>query len=205
MDLVSRLKQYLELRGISVTQFSDICGVPRPTGSQLLAGRNKKVSDEMIARIHQAFPELSIVWLMFGEGEMIPASSKEAAPVAPEPTYNNMKLEDLHPSGFDEDTDRSQLYSDAGSGAEHRTEREYDNEEPNPHVPNVFTFGMEAHGGSPEGEKVSLTPAGPQSKSDSITLTPGKGKRVTGVVVYYDDSTFESFVPDPERGHPFLR
>ena len=70
MDLVSRLKQYLDARQISVTQFADECSIPRPTGSQLLAGRNKKVSDEIIGKIHIAYPDLSIVWLMFGEGDM---------------------------------------------------------------------------------------------------------------------------------------
>lgn len=42
------------------------------------------------------------------------------------------------------------------------------------------------------------------SSDDSITLTPGKGKRVTGIVVYYDDCTYESFIPDPTHSHPFI-
>ena len=71
MDLVSRLKHYLDSRQISITQFADECGIPRPTGSQLLAGRNKKVSDEIISKIHSAYPDLNIVWLMFGEGNMV--------------------------------------------------------------------------------------------------------------------------------------
>lgn len=70
MDLVSRLKQYLDSRQISVTQFADECGIPRPTASQLLAGRNKKVSDEIIGKIHQCYPDLNVIWLMFGEGNM---------------------------------------------------------------------------------------------------------------------------------------
>ena len=71
MDLVSRLKRYLDSKQISVTQFADECAIPRPTGSQLLAGRNKKVSDEIISKIHLAYPDLNIVWLMFGEGNMV--------------------------------------------------------------------------------------------------------------------------------------
>ncbi|WP_289634555.1 helix-turn-helix transcriptional regulator, partial [uncultured Duncaniella sp.] len=66
MDLVSRLKQYLNTRGISITQFADECDIPRPSASQLLAGRNKKVSDEIIGKIHYTYPELSVSWLMFG-------------------------------------------------------------------------------------------------------------------------------------------
>lgn len=71
MDIVGRLKLFLDYLGIPVTQFADNCGIPRPTLSQLLNGRNKTVRDEIIAKIHEAYPQLSIMWLMFGEGEMV--------------------------------------------------------------------------------------------------------------------------------------
>ncbi len=45
MDIVSRLKLFLDYLGIPVTQFADNCGIPRPTLSQLLNGRNKTVRD----------------------------------------------------------------------------------------------------------------------------------------------------------------
>lgn len=70
MDIVSRLKLFLENRNIANSQFADTCGIPRPTLSQILNGRNKKISDELISKIHQAYPSLSILWLMFGEGVM---------------------------------------------------------------------------------------------------------------------------------------
>jgi hypothetical protein len=38
--------------------------------SQILNGRNKRVSDELIAKIHQTYPQLSVLWLLFGEGDM---------------------------------------------------------------------------------------------------------------------------------------
>ncbi len=70
MDIVSRLKLFLQQSGIANSQFADNCEIPRPTLSQLLNGRNKKVSDEVIAKIHRAYPHLNIMWLMFGDGEM---------------------------------------------------------------------------------------------------------------------------------------
>lgn len=70
MDLVNRLKFFMESNDIAISQFADTCRIPRPTMSQILNGRNKKVSDELISKIHSAFPELSVLWLMFGEGEM---------------------------------------------------------------------------------------------------------------------------------------
>ena len=78
MDLVSRLKLFLNQNGISNSQFADTCGIPRPTLSQLLNGRNKKVSDEIIAKIHASYPSLSIMWLMFGDGDMfVPNANTE--------------------------------------------------------------------------------------------------------------------------------
>ena len=71
MDIVSRLKQFMANSGISNSQFADTCDIPRPTLSQLLNGRNKKVSDEVIGKIHRAYPTLNVLWLMFGDGEML--------------------------------------------------------------------------------------------------------------------------------------
>ena len=89
MDLVSRLKEYIVKTSIPVTQFADMCGIARPTLSQLLNGRNKKVSNEIIEKIHSAFPSLSLYWLMFGEGEMevvenIKISEGKIAPKMPD-------------------------------------------------------------------------------------------------------------------------
>ncbi len=70
MDIVSRIKTFLNVNGIANSIFADKCDIPRPTLSQLLNGRNKKVSNEVIEKIHIAYPEISMMWLMFGEGEM---------------------------------------------------------------------------------------------------------------------------------------
>ncbi|MDE5988697.1 MAG: helix-turn-helix domain-containing protein, partial [Duncaniella sp.] len=102
MDLVSRLKHYLDSRQISITQFADECGIPRPTGSQLLAGRNKKVSDEIISKIHSAYPNLNIVWLMFGEGNMVTNGNIEiSAPQnAPQPAADRSQSPTDQTIGF---------------------------------------------------------------------------------------------------------
>lgn len=60
MDIVTRLRQFMEYRQIPISQFADTCNIPRPTLSQLLNGRNKKVSDELITKIHDAYPSLSV-------------------------------------------------------------------------------------------------------------------------------------------------
>lgn len=195
MDLVSRLKHYLDSRQISVTQFADECAIPRPTGSQLLAGRNKKVSDEIISKIHTAYPDLNIVWLMFGEGNMVTNANIEISEPQNEP--KNEIFAEEHPTDqpidFSLDFNES-LLPDAAEKNQATTSA------------NTFTFASPAEPVSVSEEAESpIQPEKEPAEPDSITLTTGKGKRVTGIVVYYDDCTYESFIPDPNHGHPFMR
>lgn len=70
-NIATRLKLFMEHMNVSNSQFADTCGIPRPSLSQILTGRNKKISDILIGQIHAAFPQFSIMWLLFGEGNMI--------------------------------------------------------------------------------------------------------------------------------------
>ena len=77
-DIVSRIKIFLQSMGIANSAFADVCGIPRPSLSQLLNGRNKKVSNEVIDKIHAAYPELNMMWLMFGDGDMLASNNPNA-------------------------------------------------------------------------------------------------------------------------------
>lgn len=68
-NVAARLKFFIDKQGISFSQFADRCGIPRPSFSQMMSGRNKKVSNIMLGQIHEGFPSLSLNWLLFGEGE----------------------------------------------------------------------------------------------------------------------------------------
>lgn len=195
MDLVSRLKHYLDSRQISVTQFADECAIPRPTGSQLLAGRNKKVSDEIISKIHTAYPDLNIVWLMFGEGNMVTNANIEISEPQNEP--KNEIFAEEHPT--DQPIDFSLDFNES-------LQPETAEKNQATTSANTFTFASPAEPVSASEEAESpIQPEKEPAEADSITLTTGKGKRVTGIVVYYDDCTYESFIPDPNHGHPFMR
>lgn len=69
-SIAIRLKDFMEMQGITYSQFADACRIPRPSLSQILSGRNKKVSDVILRQIHAAYPSLSMLWLVFGEGSM---------------------------------------------------------------------------------------------------------------------------------------
>ena len=90
-NFATRLKLFIESINVPTTQVADLCDIPRPSFSQLLSGRNQKVSDVLIKKIHKAFPDLSIMWLMFGEGTML--SSEERAQAETQQEEPSMKPE----------------------------------------------------------------------------------------------------------------
>lgn len=178
MDIVSRIKFFLDYRNIANSQFADKCEIPRPTVSQLLNGRNKKVSDEVISKIHTAYPELSIMWLMFGEEPMLLSNNN-----------NNT-----------ENSDSAQL-------AENREIHTNSNNTPNEPILTRqdemrIVFGdREAPnelGGSdsipsPISKALeSIALNGVQSSADDRS---GK-KHIVNVMVLYSDNSFVSFVPE---------
>lgn len=71
MDINSRIRTFIEAMNLTSSQAADQAGIPRPSFSQILTGRNRKISNEVIAQLHQAFPTLNVLWLLFGQGDML--------------------------------------------------------------------------------------------------------------------------------------
>ena len=68
-NIIDRINSFIEERNLTRSQFADTCGIPRPTISQMLSGKNKKIGDDVISVIHKTYPEIPMMWLLFGEGE----------------------------------------------------------------------------------------------------------------------------------------
>lgn len=86
MNIIQRLNIFMESTGLSVSQFADKLAIPRPSMSQMLNGRNKKVSNEILEKLHAVFPALNVSWLLFGEGDM--ESAKNTQFSSPQKTLN---------------------------------------------------------------------------------------------------------------------
>ena len=71
MDVSQRLDLYRQSINLTISQMADMAGIPRPTLWQFLNGRNKRLSDDMTAKLHAAYPDLNVMWLLFGEGSMV--------------------------------------------------------------------------------------------------------------------------------------
>lgn len=64
-----RLNQIIEQKGLTATKFATLIGVNASTISHILAGRNKPGFD-IINNIAKTFPDISLSWLITGNGSM---------------------------------------------------------------------------------------------------------------------------------------
>jgi len=78
--MITRIRQLLDSKELSPTQFADLIGVGRPVVSHILSERNKPSLD-VVQRIIGAFPQISLPWLLSGIGNML----DEAIAAAPTP------------------------------------------------------------------------------------------------------------------------
>ncbi len=171
MDIVSRLKFFMENQRIASSQFADTCRIPRPTLSQLLNGRNKKISDELIGKIHESYPSLSILWLMFGEGDMV--------------IDGNMRISEAKQSGFTEE-----------GLSESSENEEFAN--------NYFDEFVSSMNSSENNDSTTFPlsrinqAVKAHENAESASSDPAsepKRRRISSIVVFYSDNSFQSFSP----------
>ena len=174
MDIVTRLKMFLEQTGISNSQFADTCDIPRPTLSQLLNGRNKKVSDEVIGKIHRAYPTLNVMWLMFGDGEMlISGSSTKDQPDGLDGDYNN--------ESRNEDKGQRAISFEEDSAHGYRPSSSPKNQQRAASTSSIETTLQNM-----------MRTVGRTSKRG---LSNDSERQVTNIFVFYSDGRFERFEP----------
>lgn len=188
-----RLKLFMEREDLTSSQFADECRISRPTLSQILTGRNKKISDVLIGQIHQAFPRLNVVWLLFGEGEMYIGGSSSSDIDSP----HNVKEMLISPSHKSVQS----LWSDIEMNGEKRSETESDelkfpaNDESNKKNSTLTPLSPtlnDTENIKDEHVEALNTIKDLMSQIDTIRKNP---RRVVQIMVYYDDSTFETFIP----------
>lgn len=179
MDIVTRLKEFINHESVAITQFADNCRIPRPTLSQLLNGRNKKVSDELIGKIHEAYPSLSILWLMFGEGEMI-----HGATAKPENNlFGYASDEEIDPEPQVPQIDFEKDFTDSTPDI----------------VPDSAANGLSGISSSAIDMASAAIAESGKNEKPSISFNPYAKKRIVNIIVYYDDNSFESFVPGHKK------
>lgn len=171
-----RLKVFMDSQGLTNSQFADTCGIPRPSLSQLLSGRNKKISDVLVGQIHAAYPDLSILWLMFGEGDMLVSPSTVTPSDNIDSTDGNI-VPVFGGSLFDEDVKLSTGPAETVAKAKENGLETVKNTYQQVVNKNIET-DKEIRRLQLEIEKLKNNP-----------------RKVSQITIYYDDSTFETFYP----------
>ena len=165
----TRLKLFMDSIGVPSSQFADLCEIPRPSFSQLLSGRNQKVSDVLVKKIHSAYPDLNIMWLMFGEGDMLAnagSKTKEGSDHSvPDEKNASEILENPTVTQSNDVYSNLKGLTNQSQSAQNSIFQQFEDNK------KILELQMQI-------EKLQKNP-----------------RRVAQITVYYDDSTFETFVP----------
>ena len=183
--IASRLKYLITLLELSDSQFADKCGISRATLSLLLAGKNKKISDVLLSQIHKAFPHVSILWLLFKEGDaIIDPNSQLSDAISGDDNKELSSLWGNQESLFDnsllgENEDALFLTNES---RKNKNSNLIDLNLIEKNIQEAVNKGFERF-----------------LKNNSSLGFPGnlgeKDKKIRQITVYYDDSTFETFSP----------
>jgi len=92
-NLINRIKKILSYYEISASKFADSIQVQRSSISHLLSGRNKPSLD-FILKIINEYDEVSVNWLLLGEGAFPKSQTapKIATPTPPQQDLFNQNL-----------------------------------------------------------------------------------------------------------------
>lgn len=196
MDIVDRLISFKDHTGLSNSQFADKAGIPRPTLSQFLNGRNKRLSDDLTAKLHTAYPELNVLWLLFGEGSMLADSNNQISESSrggfgtkndalssdrqPSDSLNTPRAASFDFEGIHDSRPESELLASDYEALTYGG-REYHS----PMEPAMY------HPGAPQ-----RTVSYPIQSQPAAPVPEPEPRRVKSIMVFYSDNSFERFVPE---------
>jgi len=164
--MVNRIQEILKRYDLSPSKLADTLEVPRSTISHILSERNKP-SLEFIYKLIDKFPEISLIWLLKGEGNIFG------------------KERDLFSDLYDEETGKSKSESEPSVALpsditlEHTTLK--DEEFPANHGKEKELVGRPDNTVNTE------------ERSEKSKLS-GKGK-IIKLIVLYENATFDEYFP----------
>lgn len=76
LELSNRIKDFIDYTKMSVRKFAGECGLKQPTLDKHIRGTAEPNAVTLIG-IARRFPELSLEWLLLGEGSMLKTQNRE--------------------------------------------------------------------------------------------------------------------------------
>ncbi len=181
MDIIERLKEFMAHTGMSNSQFADFTGIPRPTLSQLIHGRNKTINDQLLRKLDDSFPELDIRWLLSGKGDMLTSSNIEFS--EPQNGLFGTKQALEYPDTQKEIKSTDSLEASIIEDANRKKQESY----------SVFSDLIEDFGNKNERYEEKTSPA---IMTDSVASSePPLQKEIESIIVFYTDKSFSTFYP----------
>jgi transcriptional regulator with XRE-family HTH domain len=157
-----RIKKIMEYIGVKPSEFAETIGIQRAAISHYMSGRNEPSLD-VIKRIHDKYPEITLEWLLYGSGEMLDGSkSKQQIRQLEIFDHNQESTPEAKPSNTRENRPVG------------RPHREYRKE--------IIVETNEKHAIATE----------KQSFATPIIAS----KKVSKIMLFYTDNTFETFIPE---------
>lgn len=192
MDIIERLKEFMAHTGMSNSQFADFAGIPRPTLSQLIHGRNKTINDQLLRKLDDSFPDLDIRWLLSGKGDMLTSSNIEFS--EPQNGLFGSKPASEYPDTQKEIKNTDSLEASIIEDANRKKQESY----------SVFSDLIEDFGNKNErsekyqsaGDVHNEEKTSPAIMTDSVASSePPLQKEIESIIVFYTDKSFSTFYP----------
>lgn len=193
--IIERLCKFIEISGLTTSQFADKAGIPRPSMSQMLHGRNKSLNNHVLSKLREAFPELNIVWLLFGEGNMLASMDSEMS--APQntlfssyPTPSNSVNQ--HINVANEEYEDAPAYGSNSSSTPSVTDDSDFEAKSSPY--SLHENKKEASGAKKDRPESDIISKILNSKVSEL----GPTKKIASIIVLFTDNSFETFLPSSE-------
>lgn len=177
-----------------------------------MSGRNKKISDVLVGAIHKRFPELSVYWLLFGEGPMLKSDIPAVLPPEAQAGADCYVIPDT--SALDEYcshlrggqsgvaangvSDNGAVAPTIGSALSETTQNgpvltsDRSRVDADANVKALSIAEKRINELVNQLDRLESINVGLQAQIADLTKNP---RRVSHITLYYDDSTFETFFP----------
>lgn len=212
-----RIALLIKAKNITPSQLADELGIQRSGVSHIMNNRNKP-SLEFIQRLLKKYPDISMKWILFGEGQMM-----NPYPVQNEPVESNVDTKKIAmpakpllfelfpPEDNDDDSKPTEIGLSLPEEVVETTESQlYSSEKTeNSDVVNFTSEKSEVEKEKENRTEIKTDP-GLVQKSDgkerieSATekinpATQGNGRKIDKIVIFYSDRTFVEYHPEPEN------
>ena len=173
-QMKDRIRQLMLDKAMSQKSFASELCIAEATLSGIFNGRTRP-TNQTVSAIHECFPEVNVMWLMFGEGDMYTSQPSSAnTPASPQ--------EDGHDG--EETADSFSLQNAA-----------QDHQDASPVHQECSTFGEQLHPSSHPSAHMSSARMIPAQVQYIEKYIDKPQRKITEIRIFFDDGTYETFTP----------